>query len=258
MELTQTPAGLRYYHANLDVKHGFFTRHGGVSREPFASLNLGGSVGDASEAVRENHLRMYRALGLNAQRAVTTWLVHSCDVVVATEPMLEGQTWLAQADAIITQQPDMPLTMRYADCTPIVLHDPIQQAIGIVHAGWRGTAQRIASVTVQAMVRAFGTRPSDVRAVVGPSISWQNYPVGENVVSAIQEAYQNTEGLLRPHPDDGQACLDLWATNARDLHEAGVEDVQILPLCTAERTDEFYSHRAEGGKTGRFGAVISL
>lgn len=258
MELIHTPEGLRYYKANLGVRHGFFTRRGGASIAPFASLNLGGSVGDSPEAVRENHLRMYNALGVNPRRAVTTWLVHSCDVVVANEPMPTGQTWLAQADAIITQQPDLPLTMRYADCTPIVLYDPVQRAIGIVHAGWRGTAQRIASATVTAMVRAFGTRPSDMEAAIGPSISWQNYPIGDNVASAIQEAYQDTEGLLCPHPQDGQICLDLWAANARDLYEVGVQDVQILPLCTAERTDEFYSHRAEGGNTGRFGVVVSL
>lgn len=248
---------LRYYHTNLDIKHGIFTRRGGVSLAPFDSLNLGGTVGDAPEAVKKNHHLMYEALDVNASRAVTSWLVHSCDVVVAERP-IEGQTWLAKADAIITNTPDLPLVMRYADCTPLLFHDPIKGAIGIAHAGWRGTVQGMASATIRAMIEAFDCEPAHIRAVIGPSISLSHFQVGEEVVEAFQESFGTLEGILQRDPDDNTAYIDLWEANRRDLMSAGVQDIETMRLCTFDGVNEFYSHRAEKGRTGRFGAVISL
>lgn len=252
-----TYQNLRYYYGELDVLHGVFTRHGGVSSAPFASLNLGGTVGDTPAAVRQNHERIYAALGVNGQRAVTTWQVHGADVVVAMQPVSQRR-WLGQADAMVTNQPDLPLIMRYADCTPLLFHDPVQKAIGIAHAGWRGTVKGVGSATVAAMVQAFGSRPQDIRALIGPSISARHFQVGEEVVAAMADAYGDLEGIVARDPDDNTAYVDLWEANRRDLQRAGVQHIEIMGICTYERTDEFYSHRAEKGNTGRFGAVISL
>lgn len=251
--------GLIYYQFALwpVLKHGVFTRHGGVSRAPWSSLNMGGNVGDDPKAVRRNHELMYAALGVDESLACTVWQVHSADVILATRPV-RGRRWLALADAMITDRPGAALAMRFADCTPLMFHDPVQGAIGIAHAGWRGTVQGIAAATVQAMSRSFGCKPANIQAGIGPSIGPRRYQVGEEVVDAVRAHFGTTDNLIRRDPADGTAYLDLWAANRLDLERAGVEQIEVAGICTAERTDAFYSHRAEHGRTGRFGAVIAL
>lgn len=251
--------GLRYYQFETmsDLRHGVFTRQGGVSQPPYDSLNVGGMSGDDLEAVRQNHARMYAVLSLDGARSVTTWLVHGVDVVYVTGPV-QGRLWAAQADAMMTDKPDTPLVMRYADCTPLFFHDPMRGAIAIAHAGWRGTVAGMARRTVEAMVAAFGSRPGDILAGIGPAIGPAAYQVGEEVVAAVQDYFGTLTGLIRRDPTDGTAYFDLWEANRRDLEQAGVEHIELAGLCTAENTDLFYSHRAEKGRTGRFGAVISL
>jgi len=249
---------LRYYRGPLEVQHGVFTRHGGVSGVPFASLNLGSTVGDDPLAVRENHRLMYEALGVDGQRACTTWLVHSADVIAAQAPHPE-RAWLAQADGLMTNVVGLPLVMRYADCTPILYHDPIQGVVALAHAGWRGTVQGIARRTVEAMCATYGTQPADVQVVIGPSISQANFQVGEEVVAALRAYFgPNADEMVWRDPQDGSAYVDLWEANRRDLQAAGVRDISLMGLCTVDQVADFYSHRAEKGRTGRFGVVICL
>lgn len=236
--------------------HGIFTRLGGASGRPWASLNLGGTVGDDPATVRENHRRVYAALGLDETQACTVWQVHSADTVVARR-RVPGRRWLARADAMITDLPRLPLAMRFADCTPILLYDPVRHAAGIVHAGWRGTVLGAAPSAVRAMEEAFGTDPADIQAGIGPSIGPERYQVGEEVVDAVRAAFGTLDGLIS-RAADGSAYLDLWAANRLALERAGVGQIEVAGICTATRTDEFFSHRAERGRTGRFGAVIAL
>jgi YfiH family protein len=250
--------GLAYYRfTTMTVTHGIFTRQGGVSAAPWGSLNLGGNVGDDPLAVRENHRRMYAALAVDGSRACTVWQVHSADVVYASGPV-PGRRWLAAADGLITDQPGTPLAMRFADCTPILAYDPRHGAIGMAHAGWRGTVQGMAAALVRAMTAAFGSRPADLIAGIGPSIGPAQYQVGDEVVAAVGSYFGSSDGLIARNPDDGTAYLDLWAANQRDLERAGVAQIEIAGLSTAETPQDFYSHRAEKGRTGRFGAVICL
>lgn len=239
------------------VRHGVFTRKGGTSAAPFASLNLGGNVGDDPACVRSNHLRMYAALDVMDERACSVWQVHSADVILAETPARDRR-WLAYADAMITNRPETPLSMRFADCVPILFHDPVQHAIGIAHAGWRGTVLGVAANTIQAMTDAFGSRPEDIQAAIGPSIGPDHYQVGEEVVEAVQAHFQTIDGLINRHPDDGSAYLNLWAANRLALERAGVRDIEVAAVCTYEHVDEWFSHRKEQGRTGRFGAVICL
>lgn len=239
------------------ITHAIFTRHGGVSPEPWASLNTGGTVGDPPENVRRNHHIMYETLNVDASRAVTVWQVHGCDTVMATRPVY-NRRWLAPADAVMTDRPGLPLVMRYADCTPVLAYDTVRGAVGIAHAGWRGTVMGMASHLVKAMSNAFGSRPTDIRAGVGPAIGPDRYQVGEEVVKAVQEQFGTLDGLIQRDPADGTAYFNLWEANRRDLLRAGVEDIEVMGICTATRTDDFFSHRGEHGKTGRFGAVICL
>jgi YfiH family protein len=251
--------GLTYYQFEFwpDLTHGIFTRNGGASAAPWNTLNVGGNVGDDPRAVRRNHELMFASLLLSERRACTVWQVHSADVVMATGPVL-GRRWLALADGMITDRPDTPLTMRYADCAPLMFCDPSRGVIGIAHAGWRGTAQGVARQTVNAMTQAYGCKPSDIQAGIGPSIGPERYQVGEDVVGAVHTYFGTTDGLIRRDPTDHTTYLDLWAANRLDLERAGVEQIEVAGLCTAQRTDEFFSHRAENGRTGRFGAVVSL
>ncbi len=255
----QTEKGLVYYQFEslLPAKHGIFTRKGGVSQAPWASLNMGGNVGDAPHAVRRNHDLMYEALQVNQERVCTVWQVHSADTVIAYQPV-KGRRWLALADGLITDRTDTPLVMRYADCVPLLFLDPVQGVIGIAHAGWRGTVSGVGSRLVQTMIQAFNCKPSNIRAGIGPSIGPDHYQVGEEVVEAVQKHFGTTEGLIMRHPDDGTAYLNLWEANRLDLQRAGVEQIELIAISTYSNTDEFFSHRAEKGKTGRFGAVISL
>lgn len=251
--------GLMYYQFAFShtLKHGIFTRKGGVSPAPWGKLNVGGTLGDAPENVRQNHRLMYDALDVNGERACTVWMVHGADVVVVDGPV-DGRRWVALADSMITNRPDTPLVMRYADCTPILFHDPVREVIGIAHAGWRGTVAGVASRTVHAMSQAYGCQPQDIQVGIGPCIGVGRYQVGEEVVSAVQGYFGTVETLICRDPSDGTAYFDLVRANALDLERAGVTQIETAGLCTAERTDEFYSHRAERGKTGRFGAVIAL
>lgn len=252
-------AGLSYYRHEAwnSLAHGIFTRRGGVSQSHWTSLNVGSVNGDDAEAVRENHRRMYRAIDVNAKRAVTTWLVHGADTIAVEHPA-KGRSWLAPADGMITNQPDTPLVMRFADCVPLLLYDPAKRAIGLGHAGWRGTVKNMAAGMVKAMRNAYGSQPEDIEAMIGPAISQRNYQVGEDVAAQVYACYGGEPDLISRDPDSGRARFDLWRANQLDFARQGVRNVTVMRICTFDNTHDFFSHRAEQGKTGRFGVVISL
>ncbi len=251
--------GLQFYQSSLfdTIRHGIFTRHGGVSAGPWAALNVGGTVGDDVQAVRQNHQLMYEVLDVNAGKACTTWQVHGADVVMANGPV-QGRKWLARADGVMTNQVDVPLVMRYADCTPLLFHDSNKNVIGLAHAGWRGTVQGMGKNMIRAMQNAYGSNPADIQVVIGPAISPEKFQVGEEVVAAFGEHFGTVDGLMQRDPDDGTAYMDLWEANRRDLEAAGVENIEVAGICTYQTTEDFFSHRAENGKTGRFGVVMQL
>ena len=257
--------GVVYYQFSgwSHLRHGIFTRLGGASQAPWAALNVGGTVGDDLAAVRRNHTLMYEALAVDESRACTVWQVHSADTVIVNKP-IEGRRWVAIADGMVTDQPDTPLTMRFADCTPVFFQDPVKAVIGIAHAGWRGTVQGAGVSVVKTMIRAYGCQPSDIQAGIGPSIGPSRYQVGEEVVEAVQQHFGTLNGelpegaLIQRDPNDGTAYLNLWSANKLDLLRAGLGKIEVAGICTASNTDEFYSHRAENGQTGRFGGVITL
>jgi YfiH family protein len=263
------------------IQHGVFTRLGGVSEGQWSSLNLSRSTGDSAEPVSENRRRSFDALGLKPEHSVTSWLVHGNTVRVVTHD--DAGDDLVHADAMVTQARGLALTLRFADCVPVLFHDPAKGAIGIAHAGWKGIVNGVLMETVQAMQRAFGSRPQDILAGVGPCIGPDKFEVGEDVATQIQ-AVVNVPVILKhgdpstssevtgrqgedhpltpspPHPValSQKSHVDLWKAAASQLNDAGVGQVEIAGICTASNTHEWFSHRAEHGKTGRFGAVIVL
>jgi len=234
--------------------HAVFTRWGGVSRGPFESLNLGHTVGDDPTAVAANHWRVYRVLEVTPGAVVTAWLVHGRDVA-AVDARHRGQV-LPRTDGLITRTAGVMLFQRFADCLPILLFDPVQHAVGIAHAGWRGTVRGVAQATVEAMCETFGSRPENIIAGIGPGIGPCCYEVGDEVVRAVRRAFERADALLPSV--NGVVHFDLPAANVQQLKASGVGHIELAGLCTACRTDEFFSHRGEGGRTGRFGAAIGI
>jgi YfiH family protein len=252
--------GLRFYQfASLDaanVAQAMFTRHGGVSPAPYATLNMSISTGDSRENVRANRTQAFQALQRDPASLADLWQVHSADVVVADRPNA-GREHQGQADCLITDRPEVTLFLRFADCVPILLYDPRRPAVGLVHAGWRGTLLKAAAAAVQAMAERYGSRPADLVAAIGPSIGPCHYTVGPEVAEQTRAAFgSHAEELVERA--NGSYRLDLWAANAHCLRASGVEQIEVAGLCTQCHADEFYSHRAHGSRTGRFGALIGL
>jgi polyphenol oxidase len=253
--------GLKIYSFELlqssELTHGIFTRKGGVSTGAFHSLNLGGTVGDSRENVVENRRRLFNSVGRRVETIFDVWQVHGVDVICTHNPRpLESDH--QKADAILTDDPKVTLFMRFADCVPILLHDPKENVIGIAHAGWMGTVHDIAGHVIRAMQENYGCKPENILAGVGPSICPDHYEIGENVLEQVYSSFNEPDHSSVIKMSNGKMYLDLWEANRIKLAKLGVEKIQISRECTACNNTEWYSHRAENGNTGRFGALIAL
>lgn len=252
--------GLRYYtfesFPSESVDHAIFTRLGGYSQGPYASLNLGGTVGDKPEDVLANHHLLFENFGRPYESRFDVWQVHGNTMLYSAKPRPPEQKH-QPADGIFTDNPNVTLVMRFADCVPLVFYDVIRHVVGLVHAGWQGTLIQVAADGVRFCQDKFGSRPGDLLVGIGPSICGQCYQVRED----IRHQY-----LLRFGPDannfftenDNGLYLDLWSANVYTLQKAGVHHIEESHICTAEHLDEWYSYRKEKGITGRFGVVIAL
>lgn len=243
--------------------HGVADRKGGVSPQPFASLNLSIKTGDEASRVWANRQRFERIMGVHGRRVLFGRLQHGDQVavfkvgdVIPPLSQSDSQGWPTfEADAAVTNVPGLAIVMTFADCVPILLWDPDHQVCAMAHAGWRGTALRIASTTVRSMVDVFGTRPGNVRAAIGPSIGPCCYSVGDEVRAAFTEGFGRESRRFFLNSN-----LDLWAANRHDLGSTGITDghIETSAACTSCQNDAFFSHRAEAGRTGRFGAFIGV
>jgi YfiH family protein len=252
---------IRYYTFDLldevGVNHAVFSRAGGVSPAPWESLNVGSTVGDDPQRVRQNRQRSVQALGRKLESVHDVWQVHSATIVRADAPRQPEQAY-QQADILITDRPEVTLYMRFADCVPILLYDPARHIVGLVHAGWLGTIRRAALVAVQAMKAEYGCHPADIQAGIGPSIGVHHYEVGMEVAEQVRSVFGEAAQSLLPEYNNGSVHFDLWQANRLLLENAGVRSVQVSGICTACHLDDWFSHRGEHGRTGRFGALINL
>lgn len=239
----------------MPVRHAIFTRHGGVSASPFDTLNVSWAVGDNAAAVIENVRRVYDAFGTRPTASVRVRMNHGTRVVAVDDRHANAR--VPNCDGLVTATPALPLTMTYGDCQPILLYDPVQHALALGHAGWRGAVAGLALSLVQALHIAYGTSPDNVIAMLGPAIGRCCYEVGSDVIAAV-ETWPDGRAWLTPGDRDGHALFDLSAANVAHVHRAGVGTIEVAHLCTACRTDEFYSYRAEKPATGRFAVVAML
>lgn len=239
------------------VPHGFTTRLGGVSQGYLASLNLGMHRGDDPRNVQENYARLAAALGFDLEKLVLTWQIHSDTVRQVTAADARGidHRNYPQCDALITNDPGTALLVFTADCTPILFHDPVTGAVGAAHAGWRGTAADIGGKTVEAMVTAYGCKPENIRAAIGPNIGPCCFETDRDVPDAMLCLLGDQ---AKPHiqPRGQKYYVNLKEINAQLLKNRGVTQIEIAPHCTACRPDYFWSHRVTGGNRGSQGAVI--
>jgi len=258
--IAREKAGLKYFQfeslISKNLTQAVFSRHGGVSPVPWNSLNLGNTVGDDSARVEENKNQMLSTIGYFSSQLAQIRQVHSAHVEVVDKPVNRNAV-LAQGDAMISNTTGLLMLMRFADCVPILFFDPVNKAVGIAHAGWKGTVKEVAISTVSKMKNQFGTNPSDLIVGIGPSIGPDHYEVGEDVVDEVKRTFPHRWDQVLTTVLD-RVKLDLWEANRISLKKAGVKHIETAKICTACNVDDWYSHRAEKGKTGRFAAVIGL
>ena len=239
---------------------GFTTRHEGVSRQPFNSLNLGTATFDAPHNVQGNRSILARAFGSKAERLVTVTQVHGTDLLVIDTPNPDYSHFLKlECDGLITNQPGVMIGVCVADCVPILLLDPEKKVVAALHAGWKGTAGEIGRKGVEALVAIFGSRPGDILAAVGPAIGRCCYEVDAQVLEAFRKNGAGLECFDRLTAP-GKWRLDLGAANYRQLLAAGLSETNIetTPLCVSCEHDFFFSYRRDGVETGRQMGFIKL
>lgn len=243
---------------NLKIRHCFTTRFGGVSEGYLSSLNLGIHRGDRPENVRKNYEILGEALGFDVKKLVFTRQTHTNIVrVVDATNAGEGleREVEPECDALVTNTPGLVLAAFTADCTPILLHDPVTGAVGAVHAGWRGTVADIAGNTVRAMREHFGAKPEDIRAAIGPNIGKCCFETHADVPDAVRAVLgDGAEAFIFPAGEKFR--VDLKGVNEALLRRAGVRRIEVSTECTACRPDRFWSHRRVGNDRGSLAAII--
>ena len=271
--------------------HGFSTRTGGFSAAYGGhALNLGYTPSDDRASVDKNRATFYAAVGGNEEwQAVGVNQIHSDLIYIVSAdaetagPLISPQGKLRRGDGLVTAEPGVLLTIRVADCVPVLLADPKQRIVAAFHAGWRGTVKRIVEKGVGSMRAFFGSDPRDLRVAIGPCIHQCCYAVGDEVLDAFESQFAYANELVREvydsdpikkkypmlfltarapghSPIGPQQHLDLVEANRRQLLDAGVapEHITASELCTSCRTDLLFSHRAEAGYTGRMMAAIGV
>ena len=235
--------------APFDIVAAESTRHGGVSPAPFASLNLGINTDDDPANVDENRRRFFRSIGAEGFGFASSHQVHGTDVLTVTDA---GR--FTGYDALITNRPGLLLGVTVADCVPILIYDYAHGAVAAIHAGWRGTVGGIVTRTLLAMQQQFGTVGAQCCTYVGTCIDETTFEVGKEVAGQFDPSF------VRADPHSGRTCANLKGANVRLLTDFGVPTAQIevSAFSTVLTNDDYFSHRAEDGQTGRMLTVIGI
>jgi polyphenol oxidase len=243
----------------LVVPHGFFTRRGGVSAGPYASLNCSLSGQDSRDAVLENRARAAHTIGASAAALVGLTQVHGTDVVYVAEPWPPGAG--PQADAMVTDRPGVSLGIVTADCAPILFADMPAGVVAAAHAGWRGALAGVIEATVAAMQR-LGATPASTAAAIGPCIAQASYEVGTDLRDALLAREPSHDRYFASGVSEGRWQFDLSGYCAGLLAAAGIRVVDVIDADTAADEARFFSHRRRtlggGGPIGHQISIIAL
>ncbi len=245
----------------LPARHAFTTRLGGVSTGIFESLNLGSNRGDDPEAVRENYRRVCALMGADIDGCAVTKQVHgsAVRVVTAADRHVCLSTVPYEADGLVTKERGLPLFCFIADCTPVLLQDPVNGVIAAVHCGWRSSVADILGEAVAAM-RSLGAEPEELCAALGPALGRCCFETDADVPEAIDAWLKGDTAGLWDRRADGKYLVDLRAANARRLLTLGLREkhIDVSPECTRCRHDKYWSHRYTHGQRGSQAAVIVI
>ncbi len=243
-----------------DVFTFFSTRNGGVSEGCYSSLNLGTKKLDDKRNVRENYEILCRKLNFDIESFAFSDQIHRDNILRvahsdAAFPLFKQKIF--NADALITDDRDLPLITFYADCVPLYFFDPVNEVIGLAHAGWRGTVMQIGPKVVKKMTEQFGTDPGKLLAAIGPSIGECCYEVGQDVYEIFLDKFKKYTGWYRTN--ENKYMLNLRECNSLQLTEGGIktDNIYVSNLCTSCNERYFYSYRRDG-KTGLHCAIIML
>ncbi|MGF7144052.1 hypothetical protein HNQ56_002482 [Anaerotaenia torta] len=251
------------------IRHGFSTRLGGVSEGVYSSMNLGNTTGlapDAPENIRENFRRMAEGIGVDIGSLVLSQQVHKTNIRLVTgedrgKGVLRPRGY-AEIDGLITQEPNVTLVTKYADCVPLYFVDVNRRSIGLSHSGWRGTVAEIGRITAEEMHKHFGSRLEDIIAVIGPSICHDCFEIGVEVAAEFERVFPGAydTGILTPRSEAGKFSCDLWEANRQILLLAGLseENIHTSRVCTCCNEDLLFSHRKTMGQRGSLGAFLAI
>ncbi len=239
-----------------DIKHLSTTRIGGYSEGKYAGFNIGLNVNDQPAHVAKNREILAQALDVDQNRLIFPGQTHSDNVGLVKKDVDN----FPETDALITNEKGFVLCVQTADCVPVLLYDPINKVIAAIHSGWKGTAQKIVSKTIETLVSNYNTNPQNLIAGIGPSIGPDKYEVGSEVVEKMSAAGLNNPDIILPHTSKDKAYLNLWAANKKLLLDAGLKEVniEVSGLCTYTDENYFYSARRDGIETGRMATCIML
>ncbi|MFC7392475.1 peptidoglycan editing factor PgeF [Scopulibacillus cellulosilyticus] len=250
---------------NKAIIAGISTRRGGVSNKPFDSLNMGFHVHDDQKAVLENRRRLAEDLGVSLDHWVAAEQVHGTNLARVTSSdggkgAYDLDTAIKDTDGLYTTDDQVMLTACYADCVPIYFYSKNKHAVGLLHAGWRGTVGQGAAKMVNTWKSELGILPHDIHVIIGPSIGGCCYEVDENVIRHIKDINRLDIKEVAKQVDHNHFMLDLKELNKRLLAASGVPEsqIEVSSYCTSCRNDLFYSYRAENGKTGRILSYIGI
>lgn len=224
---------------------GVSTRHGGLSEAPYNSLNLGVHTDDSPGVIEKNLSLFCADLGISPADLARSYQVHGDKIWVTGRAGYQSGF-----DAMVSVQPGVFAGVGIADCTPILLADPVTRVCAAIHAGWKGTVAQIVYKTAKRMMENRGSNPDDIRAYIGPCISLARFEVGDEVASQFDSDFKTRIG--------SKWHVDLKAANKAQLQSVGIQQIEVDPACTVENNADFFSHRTEKGVTGRMLALIGF
>lgn len=249
---------LPYPMSNSSVMAFSTTRHGGCGSGAYGTFNCTPYTGDDPRVVHSNLQHLAQLLDMAPDRIVIPYQTHSCNILTLDNTFVQldtenRHTMLQAKDALITDCMDVCLCISTADCIPLLLYDHTHRAIAAIHAGWRGTVAGIVSLTMQAMHTTYGTRGTDVQAIIGPGISLDAFEVGNEVYTTFEERGFDMQQIAHWHADKGKYHLDLPKANRLQLIREGVPEEQIddCHICTYTHHHDLFSARRMGIHSGR-------
>lgn len=275
-----TEPKLQYYQLGNGVTAFSSTRHGGYSKGNYAEFNINHYCGDDEQAISQNREALCRLLGISSDRLLMPHQVHQTEIAVVDKGLLglspeEQREKLDGIDALMTNIAGLCIGVSTADCTPVLLYDPVHQAICAIHAGWRGTVQRIVEKTVKKMAAVYCTHPCDLIAQIGPGISLDSFEVGDEVYDAFAKEGFPMELISKRYPCNecgsqfftlhsslftSKWHIDLPECNRQQLLSMGIpsDHIAVSPVCTFQQPDTFFSARRLGINSGRIFSGIQL